>query len=316
MFEVYRLRDVDIDKCMGEQVCIKALASKVEVKNTKNNSREYLNVTLTDGSTKIPCKKWNATSDDKVAFIAGKVYELTVSVESWEGNLSCVIKGYVKVDESPMEYVERLENTDRYIKTIKCIRDEITPDSVYSKIVNEIITDEAIERMAMHPAARCQHHEMIGGLILHTATMAACGRYLSRIYDVNKDLVESAILLHDFMKLEEMGVDIETGTTSYSTEGNLIGHIVMMVIEVDKVAEKLGLSETEEVKLLKHCILAHHGKKEWGSPVEPEIREALLLSAIDKLDADMYSMSRTIEKIEPGTSTYEQGKVVYRANNE
>lgn len=312
MFEVYRLSEINTENFIGQSVCIKALVSKVEVKPTRNGGSEYLNITLVDGSEKINCKKWNATNVDKSSFVSGAVYEMTISVESWEGNASCVLKGYTRLTESPMDYVEKIKDAEKYINLIKHTRESLTEGSVYSKIVNALITDDVIEKMSGHPAASGMHHNIIGGLLMHTATMAQCGHYLSQIYNLNRDLVESAILLHDFKKLEELSCNIETGDIKYTTRGSLEGHIVMMAIEIDKVANELGLQGTEEVELLKHCVLAHHGKREWGSPVEPAVREALLIHYIDGMDAEMYKLDKMIEHIEPGTTAYEHGKVVYR----
>ena len=199
-----------------------------------------------------------------------------------------------------------------YIQLIKNSREKITPGSVYRRIVDELVTDEVISKMVTHPAASGQHHNIIGGLVMHTATMAQGGYFLAQVYHLNVDLVLSAILLHDLQKLNELSCSLTTGEIKYTVPGSLQGHITMMAVTLSKVADKLGIPEDdEELLMLKHCILAHHGRLEWGSPVEPVIREALLVHYMDGLDAEMYKMNKAMEHMEPGTTLYEHGRVFY-----
>jgi hypothetical protein len=107
-------------------------------------------------------------------------------------------------------------------------------------------------------------------------------------------------------------MSVETGEIKYTSEGSLLGHIVMSVTHVDEVAKELGVNDSEEVMLLKHCILSHHGKREWGSPIEPAIPEALIIHYCDGLDAELFKMQHSINGIKPGTSVYEKGKVYYK----
>jgi 3'-5' exoribonuclease len=85
-------------------------------------------------------------------------------------------------------------------------------------------------------------------------------------------------------------------------EGNLLGHISIMVTELSKAAEELQI-DAEEVLILKHLILSHHGKAEWGSPKPPMVKEAEILHYIDNLDAKMIMMDRALERVKPGEYT-------------
>lgn len=115
----------------------------------------------------------------------------------------------------------------------------------------------------MHPAATKFHHAYVGGLSYHTFTMLKLIDPFLAVYSyLNKDLLYAATLLHDMSKISEIsGVDGE-----YTKEGLLIGHLVMQTIDVDQVAKQLGYEELEEVLILKHMILSHHGQLHYGSP--------------------------------------------------
>lgn len=311
MFEVLRLKDIDINKLIGETIYVKALVSKVDIKPTRN-SQEYLLATITDQTNKVGVKMWNVKEADKSALVSGNVYEMTLSVESWEGKASCIIKGYRRLDEKAYDYIEKVSNAEYYVEVIKNAINLIDHDSIYYSLVVSLVNTDIMEKMMMHPAASAHHHNIIGGLIMHTGTMLRTGYALAQVYKLDVNLVLAGIILHDIEKLNELSCSYETGEIKYTVEGSLYGHIVMACLEIDKAAALLGVEDTEEVKLLKHCVLAHHGKKEWGSPIEPAIPEALLIHYLDGLDAEMYKMNHIISHMESGTVGYEFGKVIYK----
>ena len=108
-------------------------------------------------------------------------------------------------------------------------------------------------------------------------------------------------MLHDLAKVIELtGPD----NTSYTVRGNLIGHISLIDEEITKVLMELGIDDSlEEVIVLRHVILSHHGLLEYGSPVRPQIMEAEILHMIDNIDAEMMRMLSALDKVGPGEMT-------------
>ncbi len=138
------------------------------------------------------------------------------------------------------------------------------------------------ERFANAPAARSMHHAFVGGLLEHTLSMAAIGRFLSGHYPhVNGDLLLCGVLLHDLGKAYEYA--LEDGF-AYSEDGRLVGHIVRAIVLVEQAAAQLNFPAAELQQLI-HLIASHHGTTEWGSPVVPKTLEAVLLHQIDLLDS-------------------------------
>ncbi|NLB85308.1 MAG: metal-dependent phosphohydrolase, partial [Acholeplasmataceae bacterium] len=144
----------------------------------------------------------------------------------------------------------------------------------------------------LHPAATKFHHAYIGGLAHHTYTMLKMVDQFVDIYPfLNKDLLNGGIILHDISKIKEMtGVDGE-----YTKEGLLIGHIVMQTIEIFDVAKELGYQDFEEVLLLEHMIVSHHGQLNFGSPKRPQIAEALALWFFDTIDSKFSVLENEIK---------------------
>jgi 3'-5' exoribonuclease len=144
------------------------------------------------------------------------------------------------------------------------------------------MTLEHGEKLRIWPAALTVHHAYRGGFLEHILSVARSALTLGAAYDANKDLLTAGALLHDIGKLEELSYD---RSTSYSREGNLVGHVtlgVMMVrAAINAVPDFPALLRTQ----IEHMILSHHGHKEFGAPVEPMTIEAMILSAADDLDA-------------------------------
>jgi 3'-5' exoribonuclease len=162
-------------------------------------------------------------------------------------------------------------------------------ESYMNKIDNEILKKitktiyKANEKtFYLHPAATKFHHAYVGGLSHHTYTMLKLIDPFIHVYPyLNKDLLYAGTILHDMSKINEIsGVDGE-----YTKEGLLVGHLVMQTIDIDRIAHELGYHESEEVLMLKHMIISHHGQLNFGSPKKPQTGEALLLWFIDTIDS-------------------------------
>ena len=131
---------------------------------------------------------------------------------------------------------------------------------------------------------------------MHSITMADIASYLCKIYDADYDLLITGCLLHDLGKIIELEGPI---VYKYSLEGKLLGHITIMTAEIRKAAEELKIT-SEIPLLLEHMVLSHHGQPDFGSPVMPSTKEALLLSLIDNLDSKMVVVNKAIADVEPG----------------
>ncbi len=170
---------------------------------------------------------------------------------------------------------------------------------ILSKIT-ETIYKENKNNFYMHPAATKFHHAYVGGLSHHTLTMLKLIDPFILVYPyLNKDLLYAATILHDMSKISEIsGVDGE-----YTKEGLLLGHLVMQTVEIDRVARSLGYENSEEVLMLKHMILSHHGQYNFGSPKKPQTGEALLLWFIDTIDSKFTVLGETLEDTPDGAFT-------------
>ena len=157
------------------------------------------------------------------------------------------------------------------------------------------------EQICWSAAAEIMHSEKAGGLMEHTEAMVRNAVSLCKVYpDLDKDLLVSGTALHDIGKIGEL-ITNDLGSATYTPVGIAIGHIVLGYTFVDRYVEKnKGVYPDERIMLLETLILSHHGKKEYGSPIEPVIPEAYMLNYIDMIDATYHEMKNAKNNINPG----------------
>ena len=129
---------------------------------------------------------------------------------------------------------------------------------------------------------------------MHTLSIVRLAQSVSLIYPfVDSELLIAGAMLHDISKLSEFVVS-ETGVADgYSVEGNLLGHLTMGAMTIEKYAEKLGISK-KTAMLIEHMILSHHGEPEFGAAVRPMFIEAEILSELDLMDSRIYEMKEAV----------------------
>lgn len=167
------------------------------------------------------------------------------------------------------------------------------------------------------PAAQTVHHAYRGGFLEHVGKMAEVGVFLARAYDADPDLVLAGVVLHDIGKLQELAY--ESGTTAYTREGNLVGHIALGLLLLREATQGISGFPADLRTELEHLVLSHHGSKEHGSPVEPKTVEAFILSAVDDLDAKLNQVRRAIRE-DPSDEAFtgwhkRLGRVLYKGRS-
>lgn len=178
-------------------------------------------------------------------------------------------------------------------------------DEELKKLVFAVI-EENREKILYWPAAKNLHHAVRSGLLMHTLSILRLAESVCRIYKfVNYDLLCSGAILHDIAKIEEMNASVTGIASEYTTKGNLLGHLVMGAINIDRIGRNLGISD-ETLTLVEHMLISHHGTPEFGAAKLPMFIEAELLSELDLMDARLYEMRQAVEGVEEGVFTPRQ----------
>ncbi|MDD6069269.1 MAG: HD domain-containing protein [Clostridiales bacterium] len=251
--------------------------------------KNYYSMQLHDKTGAIDGKVWDLSSGIE-HFESMDYIQVDAQVTSFQGTLQLNIRRVRKAAEGeydPTDYMPCSKRNldemyDELVTMIHTVR-----ESHLQRLLQMIFTEDAefIKNFKIHSAAKTMHHNFAGGLLEHSISVAKLCDFFAKQYPViNRDLLITAALCHDIGKMTEISGFPEN---DYTDEGQLIGHIVQGVIMLD---EKMRQIEGFPVKLgneLKHCILAHHGELEYGSPKKPALIEAVALAFADNTDAKL-----------------------------
>ncbi len=262
------------------------------------NGKPYDNVILQDKTGTVDAKVWdpnNAGIDD---FDTLDYIEVYGDVTSFQGALQVNVKrirkcregeynpaDYLPVSKFPIE--DMMQELLGYINSI---------ENIYLKKLLQMlfVEDEAfVEAFKKSSAAKTVHHGFVGGLLQHTlAVTRLCDYYCSQYPILKRDLLLSAAICHDIGKTKELSLFPEN---DYTDDGQFLGHIVIGSEMVgEKIREIPGFPKMLANEL-KHCILAHHGELEFGSPKKPAIAEAMALNFADNTDAKLQTFTELME---------------------
>ncbi len=258
------------------------------------NGKPYENVILQDKTGTIDAKIWDPNSGGIEDFEVFDYVYVYGDVSTFNGALQLSIKRISRRKEGeydPAEYlpVSRYDIEEMYQDLLKVI--ESISNSHLRKLLNMFFAEdqEFIKAFKQSSAAKAVHHGFVGGLLEHTLSVTRLCQYYTKAYPLlNRDLLLSSAMFHDIGKVRELSLFPEN---DYTDEGQLLGHIVM---GSEMVSEKAGEIEGFPLRLLselKHCILAHHGELEYGSPKKPALMEAVALNFADNTDAKMETLT-------------------------
>ncbi len=252
--------------------------------------KPFLSASLSDASGVIDAKVWDYTGPIGAAD-EGKIIKLRGTVSEYRGSRQIVIDRIrLRTPADPVDLGGLVSvapiDTDAYLLTIHTLVDSMH-DADYQTLCRAMLKRHLTE-LAQIPAAKSVHHSFLHGLLMHTVDMLTLADFLAGQYRavIDRDLLLAGTLLHDFAKAREFAFSELGLVTNYSTDGQLLGHLVMGAQEVADTARELGLPDDKST-LLQHMILSHHGEPEFGAAVRPLFAEAELLSHIDVIDSRM-----------------------------
>lgn len=287
-------------KCGNDNVEFTAMISHVTCGKTNGaNKSNYLSIVFQDDSGNIDAKLWNATDENIRELVVGAVVRAKGDIIKYSDSRQMKIVSIDNVSHQESQQVEFLAKapieSQEMLKQLKIYVKKISNLKLYT--LTNYLFEKHIDKFMIYPAASKNHHEFVSGLAYHTLSMLNIADALIQTYkQLNADLMYAGILLHDLGKTVELS---GPAVPTYTLEGKLLGHISIGQAMVKEAADELNI-EGEEIVLLQHLILAHHGKNEFGSPVLPQIREAEMIYLIDNIDARMNMFDKALDQTETG----------------
>ena len=276
----------DVYLCKNKQIAL-----------TKNG-KEYGNLVMQDKTGTIDAKIWDLGSPGVGKFETMDYVHVEADVTLFQNSFQLNVRRIRRAQEG--EYVEA-DYLPVSKKDIKKMYEELLGyiRSVKNPYLQKLLCGYFVENAAFakafqfHSAAKTVHHGFVGGLLEHTLSVTRLCDYYAGYYPmINRDLLLTAAIFHDIGKTRELSRFPEN---DYTDDGQLLGHII---IGTEMVGESIRSIPGFPEKLateLKHCILAHHGELEYGSPKKPALLEALALNFADNTDAKMETMIEALQ---------------------
>ncbi|MDD3414592.1 MAG: HD domain-containing protein [Lachnospiraceae bacterium] len=272
------------------------------------NGKNYENVILQDKTGTIDAKIWDPNSGGIEDFDSLDYVYVYGDVSIFNGSLQVSIKRISKRGEGeydPADYlpVSKYNIEEMYQELLSYIHS--LSNEYLKKLANKFFVEDEkfILSFKKSSAAKAVHHGFVGGLLEHTLSVTRLCEYYTKAYPLlNRDLLLTAAMFHDMGKTKELSLFPEN---DYTDEGQLLGHIVMGSEMISEKAKEIDGFPQKLLGELKHCILAHHGKLEYGSPKVPALMEAVALNFADNTDAKMQTLSEIF------TATPENGWLGY-----
>lgn len=268
------------------------------------NGRPYDNLTLQDKTGTLDGKVWDPNSGGIADYDEKDFIEVFGEVVSYNGALQLNVKQLRKPYEDEYNVADYMPTSEKsvdsmyedlllYIKKV---------DNKYLRQLLEFyfVNDEAfIKTFKGHSAAKSVHHSFAGGLLEHTLSIVRMCEYYVNAYPLlSRDLLFTAAIFHDIGKIKELSGFPEN---DYTDDGQLLGHIVMGVEMISEGVRHIEGFPPKIASELKHCVVAHHGELEYGSPKKPALAEAVALHYADATDAKLQTLTE-IFKDKEGTN--------------
>jgi len=258
----------------------------------KKNGEPYLALILADRTGQIEAKMWDNVDEFIAIFEQDDFLKVKGLINKYKSRVQLTIHKLRRMEEVDIDF------TDKDIGELWRTLTEFvaTLENPHLKSLLELFMADAeiAERYRNAPAAKTLHHAYIGGLLDHVVSLFRSCDLICRNYpQVNRDLLLTGAFLHDIGKIQELTYN---RAFSYTTRGQLLGHMIIELEMLQAKLEKLPGFPEELKTLLEHMIISHHGQYDFGSPKLPMFPEALLLHYLDDLDSKMEAMRAHFER--------------------
>ncbi|HXM94301.1 MAG TPA: HD domain-containing protein [Candidatus Dormibacteraeota bacterium] len=264
------------------------LVHEKEIRNTREG-KSYLRLELGDRSGTIEARMWDLFETIAKDISRDDFVKVQARVEIYRNKPQLSLQQVRRAKPEEIDLADFLPHTQEdveklYAKLLEFAASIRNP--WLNRLVSQIISDPKIaDRYKRAPAAKVMHHAYLGGLLEHVVGLCGLATRLAEHYpELDVDLLLTAAMLHDVGKLDELCYERSIG---YTTEGQLLGHIVMELETVSRAIDAIADFPLALKTVVQHLLISHHGEYEFGSPKLPMIREAMVFHYMDNLDSKL-----------------------------
>jgi 3'-5' exoribonuclease len=281
----------------GERVLGFYLVHYKQLEPFRDRTRgEFLTLVLADRTGEILARVWEDAPTVAETFEQGQAVKVLGEVEEYLGRWQVIIEKIRPAQPDEYDLADMFPATERDVEemlaSVRATVAEIEDPHLQALTAHFFDDEDFAARFSRAPAARRIHHAYLGGLLEHTVEVVALCKALLEVYpEIHRDLLLAGALLHDAGKVAEFEYETDI---AYSDEGRLLGHVVMSDRMVSSAIATIPDFPGELALRLRHMILSHHGRYEWGSPRRPKTLEAVALHHVENLDVQVNRFHRIL----------------------
>ena len=281
----------------GDRVLSFFLVKHKQLEAFRDRTRgQFLTLSLSDKTGQVLARVWERAPELAETFEEGDVVKVLGEAEEYLGRLQVIVEKLRPAEEDEFELEDFRPHTERDIEEMLAkLREASTSvENPYLRaLLDSFFTDEEfVAAFSQAPSARRIHHAYLGGVLEHTVeVLQLCQTVLTLYPQINRDLLMTGALLHDVGKTQEFTYERDI---DYSDEGRLLGHVVLSERMITERMVEIPDFPPELALRLRHLVVSHHGRYEWGSPRRPKTLEACALHYIENLDAQVNRFAQII----------------------
>jgi len=282
------------------------------MQKTARNGNPYVEFSLSDGKESIIARKFNSTdSEMKVLGIApNSLVRLTLNVGEYNGTKNYTVSTIAQASGTEFTVddfvvaapIDPELGFEELIMIVQGSHEDSMRDFEYNPLsyLTENLLVANKDAFCKSSAAKMVHHNVVGGLLYHSLTMARNAEKVVEAYpNLDKELLICGAALHDIGKIHEMNTTL-TGSAEYTSDGRLLGHAMIGIMMIENERRSDPNYDPERVKLLQHMLASHHGQLEFGAITTPAIPEATVLHALDMIDSRIYMFNDAYKDMDEG----------------
>jgi 3'-5' exoribonuclease len=282
---------------INEPVTAQFLVLSKEIRQ-KKTGEPYLSLHLSDRTGEIEAKMWDNVAEVMDTFDRDEFLKVKGVVQVYQNRSQFTIHKLRRLEEHEVDFADFFPSSERdpeeMFAELRGIVNGFTNPHLQA-LVNSVLDDKPLMALfKLAPAAKTIHHAYRGGLLEHVLSLCQLSRLTAAHYKtIDLDLLLTGAILHDIGKVEELSY---ARGFSYSSDGQLLGHIIMGLRLLHSKFDKLADFPPKLRTLVEHMIVSHHGELEFGSPKVPIFAEALLLHHLDNLDSKMDAVRAALQR--------------------
>lgn len=303
-----------VSDLLDKQVIHSMFLAKNKTLLTDKKGNQYISLHLSDKSGSVDAKIWDNIERMNNLFDSGDIVIVKGQVQLYQNKKQIIIHKIDPISDEEIKFADYVGEAERspeeiFQELLQMVKD-VKSDHI-KQLIDSTLNDPQIkEKLLKSPAAKSIHHAKVGGLIEHILSISKMMVFIAGQYKhLNYDLLLFGAIFHDLGKVWEL--EWTNKGIRYTDKGRLIGHLAMSSELVDKKSKQiLGFPE-ELIMVLKHIILSHHGKLEYGSPKVPMLLEAYVVWLIDDFDSKVDSITQFINQDASGDETWSSFNQLY-----